>query len=305
LVKFLALSDFRCVNSAALRLRHNDYIYEVASATYNEKGEKDRSPRSINEKSIVSTVYKDVKDCQCILTDQSDKDKYNLKNEDWIKINGFSKLYCLVLVFNKNVIGSLSLFASNHQYIAQEDLRYLRIVADLVTVFLSGVLFDNQTEQTYVDTSYLQMLLDKRYPLDSLSNVPKVLRSRFWSIIAVSETSHLIADRLNTILLKSSVKTKLIKSLPLNDNFIQTNFLLVLINNDLISNIDLLGLVWSNVFLLHWNLPGLSIIPVLLEDVDVPKYIESFSPHRDNLSSSVDIEILLRYALSSITTLNS
>jgi hypothetical protein len=304
LVKFLALSDFRCVNSAALRLRHNDYIYEVASATYKEKGVKDRTPRSINEKSIVSAVFNDVKDRQCDLTNHSDRIKYNLKNEDWILKNEFGRLYCLVLVFNNNVIGSLSLFAGKHQYIAQEDLRYLRIVADMVTIFLSGVLFDNQNEQNHVNSSYIQMLLDKKYPLGKI-NVPEVLRNRSWSIIAVSETSHLMADRLSSVLLKSSIEIKLIKSLPLHNNFNQTNLLLVLINNNLISNIDLLGLVWSKVLLLHWNIPDLIIIPVLLEDVDVPKYIESFDPHRNNLSTSIDIEALLRYAMSLIRTLES
>ena len=296
LVEFLALSDFRCVNSAALRLRHNDYIYEVASATYKEKGEKDRSPRSIKERSIVSAVFNDVKDRQCDLTIPSDRIKYNLKNEDWIVKNEFGKLYCLVLVFNQNVIGSLSLFAGKHQYIAQEDLRYLRIVADLVTVFLSGVLFDNQTEQMHVDMSYIQLLLDKKYPLDKIM-VPEALQSRSFSIIAVSEPSHLMADRFHTILIKSKVKTKLVKSLPLTHDLSQTNFLLVLINNELISNIDLLGLVWSKILLLHWNIPDLHIIPVLLEEVDVPIYIENFRPHRNNLSTSVDIDSLLNYAL--------
>jgi hypothetical protein len=296
LVKFLALSDFRCVNSAALRLRHNDYIYEVASATYKEKGEKDRSPRSINERSIVSAVFNDVKDRQCDLTNPSDRIKYNLKNEDWIVKNEFGKLYCLVLVFNQNVIGSLSLFAGKHQYIAQEDLRYLRIVADLVTVFLSGVLFDNQTEHIHVDMSYMQLLLDKKYPFDKIM-VPEVLQSRSFSIIAVSEASHVMADRFHTILIKSNIKTKLVKSLPLIDDFNQNNFLIVLIDNDLISNIDLLGIVWSKILLLHWNMPDLHIIPVLLDEVEVPIYIENFMPHRNNLSTSVDIDSLLNYAL--------
>jgi hypothetical protein len=296
LVKFLALSDFRCVNSAALRLRHNDYIYEVASATYKEKGEKDRSPRSINERSIVSAVFNDVKDRQCDLTNPSDRIKYNLKNEDWIVKNEFGKLYCLVLVFNQNVIGSLSLFAGKHQYIAQEDLRYLRIVADLVTVFLSGVLFDNQTEHIHVDMSYMQLLLDKKYPFDKIM-VPEVLQSRSFSIIAVSEASHVMADRFHTILINSNIKTKLVKSLPLIDDFNQNNFLIVLIDNDLISNIDLLGIVWSKILLLHWNMPDLHIIPVLLDEVEVPIYIENFMPHRNNLSTSVDIDSLLNYAL--------
>ena len=295
LVKFLALSDFRCVNSATLRLRHNDYIYEVASATYKEKGEKDRSPRSIKEKSIVSAVFKDVKDRQCDLTNPSDRIKNNLKNEDWIDINEFGKLYCLVLVFNQNVIGSLSLFAGKPQYIAQEDLRYLRIVADSVTVFLSGVLFDNQTEQLHVDTSYMQLLLDEKYPLDRIM-VPEALQSRFFSIIAVSEASHLMADRLYTLLTKSNIEAQLIKSLPLIHDFSQANFLLVIIDNELASNIELLGSVWSKLLLLHWNMPDLLIIPVLLEEVDVPIFIKNFIPYRNNLSTSLDIESLLEYA---------
>jgi len=295
LVKFLALSDFRCVNSAALRLRHNDYIYEVASATYKEKGEKDRSPRSIHERSIVSAVFNDIKDRQCDLTIQSDRTKYNLKNEDWIDINEFGKLYCLVLVFNNTVIGSLSLFAGKHQYVAQEDLRYLRIVADSVAVFLSGVLFDNQTEQIHVDMSYMQLLLDKIYPLDWIM-VPEALQSRLFSIVAVSEASQLMADRLHKLLKKLNIKTQLIKSLPLIPDFSQANFLLVIINNGVASNIELLGSVWSKVLLLHWDMPDLLIIPVLLEEVDVPRFIEGFMPHRNNLSTSSDIESLLEYA---------
>jgi hypothetical protein len=106
-----------------------------------------------------------------------------------------------------------------------------------------------------------------------------------------------MADRFHTILINSNIKTKLVKSLPLIDDFNQNNFLIVLIDNDLISNIDLLGIVWSKILLLHWNMPDLHIIPVLLDEVEVPIYIENFMPHRNNLSTSVDIDSLLNYAL--------
>lgn len=105
-----------------------------------------------------------------------------------------------------------------------------------------------------------------------------------------------MADRLYTLLTKFNIKTQLIKSLPLIHDFSQANFLLVIINNGVASNIELLGSVWSKVLLLHWDMPDLLIIPVLLEEVDVPRFIEGFMPHRNNLSTSFDIESLLEYA---------
>jgi hypothetical protein len=142
-VKYLTTTDFSCVKSAHLRIQLNGKLRTIASCTNGEKGDKDKTDRSANEDSIVARVYNDCHDLR-IYNYQQHYLFTRSKNKNWIIENKFRDVLCVALKVDEYCIGTISFFTGQHQILAKEDCRFLRIISNILASLLaSGVQQDD------------------------------------------------------------------------------------------------------------------------------------------------------------------
>jgi hypothetical protein len=154
-VKYLTSTDFSCVKSAHLRVHRNGELDEIASWTNREKGNKDKSARSIDEHpdSIVAKVYKDC--CDLILYNYT-QHKYfkRSNNKAWIIENKFRDFLCVALKVNEDCLGTISYFTGQHQILAKDDYRFLRTISNLLAIILASGVRQEENSNSSEFTNY-------------------------------------------------------------------------------------------------------------------------------------------------------
>ena len=148
-VKYLSSTDFSCVKSAHLRVQLKGQLCTIASWTNGEKGDKDKTNRSTTEHpdSIVAKVYNDCHDLRIYNYPQHPYFKRS-KNKDWIIKNKFRDFLCVALKVNEVCLGTISFFTGQHQILAKEDCRFLRIISNILSSLLASGVKHEYNEQT-------------------------------------------------------------------------------------------------------------------------------------------------------------
>lgn len=147
-VKYLTSTDFSCIKSAHLRVHLNGKLRTIASCTNREKGDKDKTQRSANEDSIVAKVYNDCHDLR-IYNYQQHSYFTRSRNKDWIIQNKFRDILCVALKVNEDCIGTISFFTGQHQILAKEDCRFLRIISNILASLLASGVQQEDTSNSF------------------------------------------------------------------------------------------------------------------------------------------------------------
>ena len=295
---FLSSSEYRCVNSVTLRLVLGGILYEVSHKTYNEKGSKDNSPRSIDEQpsNIVSNVINDGLDIYYYNIDDPEiSKKYTLKNQEWIKINNFSTLSCLAIKVKNQTIGTLSFFSGKHQVLGEEDRRFLRIVADLAATFLSKVLYDINANQDHLDNSYVRSFIDNIYPVDNVC-VPDSLHHKTFSIVSASSSTNHAAEKLDDLLHCShNVESTIYRTLTPDNYLLRSDYTLVIIDEISLTDFHFTRQIWPRILLNYRSRQDAPIILVSIDKLELPFYMEIFKHTHNSLIKEKDFMSLFEY----------
>jgi hypothetical protein len=295
---FLSSSEYRCVNSVTLRLILGGMLYEVSHKAYNEKGVKDNSPRSIKEQpsNIVSNVINDGLDIYYYNIDDPEFSiKYHLKNQEWIKINNFSTLSCLAIKVKNQTIGTLSLFSGKHQVLGEEDRRFLRIVADLAANFLSKTLYDNNSNQNYLDNSHVRSFIDNIYPLENVC-VPDSLHHKTFSIVSASSSTNYVAEKLDRLFLVShNIESTIFRTLTPDNYLLRSDYTLVIIDEISLTDFHFTRQIWPRILLNYRSRQDTPIILVFIDKFELPLYMQTFNHTYNALISEKDFLNLFNY----------
>jgi len=209
-VEYLTSTDFSCVKSAHIRVQLAGKLRTIASWTNGEKGDKDKSDRSTSEHpdSIVAKVYNDCHDLRIYNYPQHPYFMRS-KNKDWIIKNKFRDLLCVALKVNEDCLGTISYFTGQHQILAKEDCRFLRIISNILASLLaSGVQQENNDQTSAISSPSV----DIESWLGPSPSDPQALESKFkkrTSQLKRHILSHSIDSTQVTELLNSN-KSKLI-----------------------------------------------------------------------------------------------
>jgi hypothetical protein len=295
---FLTSSEYRCVNSVTLRLVLGGILYEVSHKTYKEKGSKDNSPRSIDEQpsNIVSNVINDGLDIYYYnIDDPVFNKKYNLKNQEWIKLNNFSTLSCLAIKVKNQTIGTLSFFSGKHQVLGEEDRRFLRIVADLAATFLSKVLYDINANQNHLENTYVRSFIDNIYPVDKV-RVPESLHHKTFSIVSACSSTNHAAEKLDDLFNYShNVESTIYRTLTPDNYLLRSDYTLVIIDEISLTDFHFTRQIWPRILLNYRSRQDAPIILVSIDKFELPYYMEIFKHTHNALMQKKDFLSLFEY----------
>ena len=171
ILRYLVQSSDSYAKSAILRLISADnMLVHVASHTRQEDDYKDNDPRGVQEGkfTLVGEVAQTGKDS--LIRDINSPDRIGLfVNKNWIKSNHFQDFFCIALKANGETIGTLSLFTGMNRCLASEDLRYLKGVANSISLYTSLIFSSPYVPRGKINQKLLNRFLLFRAPSQAIN----------------------------------------------------------------------------------------------------------------------------------------